>query len=107
MHTIHADVRSSDIIHALLSVQLRPANLLRSWLLWAVVVGVILVFLRGTPHSSAEIGVLMLASFGGAIGSVVVVLLCAMVKTVFVARSAPGVLGAHEFVLTDDGVFEK
>lgn len=106
MHTIHVDLQVSDVVHALLSVNLRPATLGKAWLIWTFVVGVILVVLRGLPSSGIGVAILA-ASTGGAIGSLIFALAFNLVRAVLVVRKAQGVLGAHEFLLTDEGVLEK
>jgi hypothetical protein len=107
MHTIHVDLQVSDVVHALLSVHLRPATLGKAWLIWTFMVGVILVVLRGLPNSGIGVTILAVASAGGAIGSLIFALAFNLVRAVQVARKAHGVLGAHEFSLTDDGIWEK
>lgn len=70
-------------------------------------VGAILVVLRGFPSSWVDVAILPVASGGGAIGSIIFALAFNLVRAVRVARNAHGVLGAHEFLLTDEGILEK
>jgi hypothetical protein len=107
MHTIHVDLQVSDVVHALLSVNLRPATLGKTWLIWTFVVGAILIILRGLPSSGIDVAILAIASAGGAIGSLIFALAFNLIRAVLVVRKAHGVLGVHEFALTDEGIWEK
>jgi hypothetical protein len=107
MHTIHVDLQASDVVYALLSLHLRPATLGKAWLIWTFVVGAILVALRGLPSSEIDVAILAVASTGGAIGSLIFALAFNLIRAVLVVRKAHGVLGTHEFALTNEGIWEK
>lgn len=65
------------------------------------------MWLKGTPQAPKSAVYLVIAGFGGALGSVIFIWLAYLLKTYFIANSRAGVLGAHDFDIREDGLFES
>jgi hypothetical protein len=66
-----------------------------------------LTWLKGMPETFWDILVLGISGLGGAFGSIVFIWLAHVLKTYFIANSRAGVLGAHDFDIREDGLFES
>ena len=76
-------------------------------LVWIVIIGAFLMWAKGVPKSPYQAFVVLVASVGGAIGSLVFIWLMSLIKTYVGAGSTAGILGPHEFELREDGLFER
>ncbi len=78
-----------------------------SLIVWTAINTGFLIWLKGMPQTPESAAYLAIAGFGGAMGSIMFIWLAYMLKTYFLANSRDGVLGAHDFDIREDGLFES
>jgi len=86
---------------------LRSRSAVPSFALWVLIIAGYLAISRGIPNTFSNWIVLAISALAGAAASVLVVWIGSIVWVALTSQSQPGVLGEHEFVVRDDGLFEK
>jgi len=107
MTPVTVTVTQSDLVALSLRYSL---DIRRGWRVLAVIFVLIVAYLayrNGVPSTPRNwiivIAIGLLGALAAQLGTVVVGLL----SVTFLARKAPGVLGAHEYTFTDKGLFER
>jgi hypothetical protein len=66
-----------------------------------------ITFSRGLPESPEKWGILIAGSFIGGFLATLVYFSWCIVSILFVSKTSNGILGKHEYEVTDEGLFEK
>lgn len=107
MIQLQTNLTSSDITRVVLALLTRRPILLRDWLIWFVIVGAVIVFMRGVPGTVRDTALMVVSAGMGAVGSVAFSICITLLRMKHALKRSDGVLGTHEYELRDDGLFEK
>jgi hypothetical protein len=97
----------SDVSRAVVERLTRPGSLLKAWAGWTLVVAALLVVARGVPRDAIGALSLAIAAAAGAVLSVGLAIAFTVLRVRRGLQPAAGVLGAHDYVLANDGLQEK
>jgi hypothetical protein len=95
MHSVRTQLTKIDVTRAVLSRLTRPAPLLKTWLLWTLIVAVL------------GIVILTISAASGALLSVALSIAFMLLRVRAALKEGDGVLGVHDYVLTDEGLHER
>ena len=107
MLSVNTRLSKQDITSAAISRLTRPSVLLKAWAVWSLVIASLLAFKRGLPHDLIEVLIFGVSASLGALLSVIVYLTFLLIRVRGALKEGDGVLGEHDYQLTDDGLLEK
>ena len=107
MPSVRTNLTKSDITGAVFARLTRLGALLKAWFIWTVGLAVLLAFVRGLPTDAVDVLVLSISACAGALLSVAVSMAFMLLRVRRAVKDGDGVLGEHDYVLTESGLHEK
>jgi hypothetical protein len=107
MHSVHTNLAKSDITSAVLQRLIRPRALLKTWILWTLVIAGLIAFARGLPQGLVEVIVLAISASVGSLFLVAASIVFTLLRIRNGLKDGDGVLGEHDYAFTADGLTER